>query len=330
MGEDEDGNIDYRDYDAVLDGKQLPVRTLFDVLGWILSVTAKPDGGKATQNNFYLPLLALFGKWCWALLPDKTSQPNMIHISWMEKPEVEENVVIIGATPGGDECYWSGEKEVYHEKEPQTEESRKKLKSIPSNEKINWSYEGHRGKDVVGSRQQMLRDLRVPVPPGDEENLVQVGKKDPAHKNKLLTHVNRDGELVDDTDETAYTVGSSAYGVCAETFSYIWMGQHMRDHDIPLINGFALDTTKVDLADMTTFDPAKLENAFREPCRNSCQKIMPHFKGKFLFKLERMEPLSNGTQPVEKKVNSRKKAKAKAKAKKSEKDNDDEQSGDGL
>lgn len=39
----------------------------------------------------------------------------------------------------------------------------------------------------------------------------------------------------------------------------------------------------------------------RDPCANSCQKIIPYFgKKKLLFMLADMEPLTNGYQPVEK------------------------------
>lgn len=203
---DDDSVTEARDYDAVLGGKHLPVRTLFDTIGWILSITAEAAGGEATQNNFYLPLLALFGKWCYTLLPSKT-QPDMLHISW------NEEVTILGATPGGDEDVANGSEEVYAEQESKKKKKSKddeplKRTKIPpkGTDKANYKYEGQRGTDVIGSRQQILQDLQVPPPPGHEKNLVNVAKE----------------------GTSTYGVeGSSKYGVCAETFAYIWMAQHM-------------------------------------------------------------------------------------------------------
>lgn len=208
---DDDSVTEARDYDAVLGGKNLPVRTLFDTIGWILSITAVPaDGGVATQNNFYLPLLALFGKWCYTLLPKDEAQPDMIHISWTKE------VTIIGATPGGDEDIANGSEEVYAEQEPkkkskkaappEQKEPLKRTKGAPKGtDKAKYKYEGHRGTDVIGARQQALRDLKVPPPPGHERNLVNAAKE----------------------GTSTYGVeGSSRYGVCAETFAYIWVGQH--------------------------------------------------------------------------------------------------------
>lgn len=44
-------------------GVKLMAQTSFDLLGWVLSVTAEPSR-TATELDYYLPLLSMYAKWC--------------------------------------------------------------------------------------------------------------------------------------------------------------------------------------------------------------------------------------------------------------------------
>jgi hypothetical protein len=83
---------------------ELPVRTLYDAVGWILSITAVPESnshsGHPTQNNFYLPLVGLFGRWSSALLP-AALLPAMLHVAYWT--DVDTYRCILGSTVGTDQ-----------------------------------------------------------------------------------------------------------------------------------------------------------------------------------------------------------------------------------
>lgn len=62
-------NIGEKQYEQLINlgfhGAQLPIYSLFDAMGWILSITAKPapDIKEVTEENFFIPLLSLYSKW---------------------------------------------------------------------------------------------------------------------------------------------------------------------------------------------------------------------------------------------------------------------------
>lgn len=72
----------------------LPTSTAFDMLGWVMSVTAKASvdpkgspGENPNALNFYLPLLALYANWCRKLAfaePGGTGKeiPRMVHLAY--------------------------------------------------------------------------------------------------------------------------------------------------------------------------------------------------------------------------------------------------------
>ena len=77
-------------------GEQLPVNTAFDHLGWILSVCGSGPPG-ATAKNYYLPMLALYSRWCWVLGGSRFE--GMTHITWFTDKS-ESTDVLLGATLG--------------------------------------------------------------------------------------------------------------------------------------------------------------------------------------------------------------------------------------
>ena len=72
----------------------LPASTVHDMLGWVLSVTAKAavdasgdPGPEPTARNFYLPLLALYANWSRKLAfvepgGDTKKIPKMVHLAY--------------------------------------------------------------------------------------------------------------------------------------------------------------------------------------------------------------------------------------------------------
>ena len=53
----------------------------------------------ATDRNYYLPLLALFARWCRLLGGDIENAPTMVHIAWFKGPSGKE-LVFLGSTIG--------------------------------------------------------------------------------------------------------------------------------------------------------------------------------------------------------------------------------------
>lgn len=78
-------------------GEQLPVNTAFDVLGWILSVCDSGPPG-ATAKNYYLPMLALYSRWCSVL--GESRFEGMTHITWFTNTKSKGTDVLLGATLG--------------------------------------------------------------------------------------------------------------------------------------------------------------------------------------------------------------------------------------
>ena len=79
------------------EGVPLPDNTVFDVLGWLLSVCSEPPTN-ATDRTYYLPLLSLFGRWC-RLLGREVNTPPMVHIAWF-KGKSGKMLVLLGSTIG--------------------------------------------------------------------------------------------------------------------------------------------------------------------------------------------------------------------------------------
>ncbi len=79
------------------EGCALPDNTVFDVLGWLLSVCSEPPAN-ATDRTYYLPLISLFGRWC-RVLGGEVNTPPMVHIAWF-KGKSGKMLVLLGSTIG--------------------------------------------------------------------------------------------------------------------------------------------------------------------------------------------------------------------------------------
>ncbi|KAG1780746.1 hypothetical protein EV702DRAFT_1080578 [Suillus placidus] len=64
-------------------GTNFELETLFDLVGWIFSVTGKtPDD--ATPANYYYPLVILYTQWCRTLC-NENKEPQMVQITWFSQ-----------------------------------------------------------------------------------------------------------------------------------------------------------------------------------------------------------------------------------------------------
>ena len=81
-------------------GVRMPTATIYDFLGWILSITARPAGpAPPNPRNYYLPLLAMLGRWCQIVSPPpKKNIPGMVSIAWF--PAKTEIKVLMGSAIG--------------------------------------------------------------------------------------------------------------------------------------------------------------------------------------------------------------------------------------
>ncbi|KAG2335384.1 hypothetical protein BDR05DRAFT_1006869 [Suillus weaverae] len=74
-------------------GTNFELETLFDLVGWIFSVTGKtPDD--ATPANYYYPLVILYSQWCLTLCVKKEKAPQMVQITWF--PQESAKRVCLG------------------------------------------------------------------------------------------------------------------------------------------------------------------------------------------------------------------------------------------
>lgn len=204
-------------------GHELPTRSLYDAIGWILSITAVLFGINPDQNNFCLPLLGLFGRWCSVLLPVELL-PAMLHISyWTSGNRLH---IILGSTPGRDQVIWSHDHNVWHKGllefipgKPldmptlppghfSTDENGlmciTKIEDISHYDTSQWSktkdkdtYWGVRGWDIIDCRQRTFKNYGGVL-------------------NEPIKHL---------IDERGQYEADSGFGRCAETFIYLWMLQ---------------------------------------------------------------------------------------------------------
>ncbi|KAG2038180.1 hypothetical protein BDR03DRAFT_999527 [Suillus americanus] len=62
-------------------GTNFELKTLFDLVGWIFSVTGQiPED--ATAANYYYPLVILYCQWCRTLCANEEKEPQMVQITW--------------------------------------------------------------------------------------------------------------------------------------------------------------------------------------------------------------------------------------------------------
>ncbi|KAJ5100721.1 hypothetical protein N7456_006773 [Penicillium angulare] len=75
--------------------KDIPFYGLFDILGLFLSSIGNAPR-RATAQNFYLPLVALYGQWCKTINPDR-SAPTMYNCTWI-KSGPDQGKFFLGAS----------------------------------------------------------------------------------------------------------------------------------------------------------------------------------------------------------------------------------------
>jgi hypothetical protein len=188
------------------EGHESPVRTLYDAVGWILSISAVlinadlDDTNWPDQNNFYLPLLGLFGKWS-SVLPPAALLPAMLHVAYWRQED--KHRVILDATTGEDQVIGSSIPNVW-QKIPQVENAESPDSPIysvtPGRRSANKDqdmYFGFRGWDTIRIRQYFFRKHGMVI-------------------NEPQDHAVHWPGLYE---------ANSGVGRCAETFIYLWLLQ---------------------------------------------------------------------------------------------------------
>ncbi|KAL9105756.1 MAG: hypothetical protein Q9227_009104 [Pyrenula ochraceoflavens] len=126
------------------DGVELPLNTVYDSLGWIMSTANANQAPASTARNYYLPLLALYAKWCRLLGPNDNNA--MVHIAWFNDTAVPHRV-LLGSTIG-----------------------------VPNLDSVNTTMSVRRSENLAKAtntareRQHYLNDVaRLQCPPGSSE-----------------------------------------------------------------------------------------------------------------------------------------------------------------
>jgi hypothetical protein len=65
-------------------GTDFELETLFDLVGWIFSVTGQIPKD-ATAANYYYPLVILYCQWCRTLSANSKKEPQMVQITWFSQ-----------------------------------------------------------------------------------------------------------------------------------------------------------------------------------------------------------------------------------------------------
>ncbi|KAL8772445.1 MAG: hypothetical protein Q9209_002396 [Squamulea sp. 1 TL-2023] len=180
---------------------EFPVNTIFDILGWIMSITWRtaPATGSSTSRNFFMPLLALYARWCRV-------------ISHVER-------IILGSTIGA----------------PSLNLDLKDTSKVESKSMAKFM-------NICRIRQEYLNEAGLHAR-NSKQNVTEAG-----------------------------TAGSGGYGVCAETFFFIYQS---RKHINPAnVKGFAMvSDTKHGEGD-SQYTEKKAAESLRAPCTLSCQHLV--------------------------------------------------------
>lgn len=209
------------DLDIMFDNVRLPLNTVYDYLGWIMSISWRKYGQRIGSNNrnYYLPLLSLYAKWC-RLLGKRTRDKNsMVHIAWFtnragsadtaDTPITPITPILLGSTIGSPMLGGLSS----HPTEAAT------LAGASSSMKIESKKEGEgdltisaksiaKANLILRERQEYLR-----CPTGDTEQPFQ--GVPPAEESTL---VSAPGHPLD-----ARNFNGGNYGACAETFMWIYV-----------------------------------------------------------------------------------------------------------
>jgi hypothetical protein len=229
------GNYDetHPQIEVDFDGAKLLLDTMFDALGWILSITAKPKKltKEVTETNFFIPLLGLYGKWSQtlvikkklettikkktneettALKENKEDFPAMLHLSYWQDVKSKKLYTLLGSTPG---------------KATATTLSEEQLKEKAKKETVDSKASGKKQetKDPVPVLDNPLVSPRSRMIDQRQKRLLKLGYEAVGVRGpgKLKGHQN---DLVDPVTGTEGEIG---FGRCAETYFYIWAGYWM-------------------------------------------------------------------------------------------------------
>jgi hypothetical protein len=207
--------------DVMFDNVGLPLNTVYDYLGWIMSISWRKYGQRIGSNNrnYYLPLLSLYAKWC-RLLGKKTRDKNsMVHIAWFtnragsadtpDTPDTPITPILLGSTIGSPGLGGLSS----HPTEAAT------LAGASSSMKIEIKKEGEgdlttnaksiaKANLILRQRQDYLRCPTV-------DNGQSIQGVPPAEESTLLS---APGHPLD-----ARNFNGGNYGACAETFMWIYV-----------------------------------------------------------------------------------------------------------
>jgi hypothetical protein len=202
----------------MFDNVTLPLNTVYDYLGWIMSISWRKYGQRIGSNNrnYYLPLLSLYAKWC-RLLGQRTRDKNsMVHIAWFtnragsaDTADTPITPILLGSTIGGPRLGGLSS----HPTEAAT------LAGASSSMKIEIKKKGEGDLTTdaksIAKTSLILRErqhyLRSPI--GDNGQPFQ--GVPPAEESTLLS---APGHPLD-----ARNFNGGNYGACAETFMWIYV-----------------------------------------------------------------------------------------------------------
>jgi hypothetical protein len=225
---------------------------MFDCLGWILSITAHPakTDTSLTEEEFFFPLLGLYGKWIQVLAIRKTPGlkkgvltnedfPGMIHISYWLDVKTKALRTLLGSTPGrGVPHPLQGLSKKQQEAKDKVEEKRVKQleKELAGMKKAGkTAAEIKKFKDKSDAKAAAVPDPEPELESNSSSSRSHLVIRDRQKQLQLLGFkprgvrngipYNFKDELVDASQNG--DEGDTGFGRCAETYFYIWAGTYM-------------------------------------------------------------------------------------------------------
>ena len=238
--------------DAYFRERILPAQTIYDALGWILSLTAVPSQIVHNLDRFfYLPLLAVYGKWCkilTATAEERPEPPRRYNPEAIKLP-IDPNEQNIQGNPVMAISWFSD----FHEPTQVI---------LSSTIGTNW----YRSHNIIRVRQQKLLDREFQ--PDNPETLVDNnvwGNEYSAaddHQSRGYTKMNANGVA-----ETLF-YPKVHFGVCAETSFFLVAG---RTFAVKELRGIAITTPT--LRTMHSYDETLIQSVLVDPC-SSCRFLI--------------------------------------------------------
>jgi hypothetical protein len=240
------------------DGALLSLDTMFDRLGWLLSITAHPAKTETsvTEANFFLPLLGLYGKWVQVLSISVTKKaeeetrlslhnfPGMLQISyWLdvktktdEKTKTDGLWTLLGSTPGPGTAHPTQEitdnlkelaAKLAETKRKEELAKERKLRNTNKQDKLKEGIANEKKGEQTNKKSQKKEKIPRSTPRSHhiirtrQERLLFLGFPPTNDELKL----DDSAKLADANKDGAE--GTTGFGRCAETFFYIWAGTFM-------------------------------------------------------------------------------------------------------